>query len=191
MNDAAFQLTRPRGTRPRWRALRIPAQGFNSRVREGRDPATEIPEASIDVSTHASARDATPVNQVAALHLMFQLTRPRGTRPRPRDLSRWYAGFNSRVREGRDQCLSARLSGNVFQLTRPRGTRHNLNPDLSLHKVSTHASARDATNHSLKTPPEKQCFNSRVREGRDRKHHVGRAPLAVSTHASARDATRC
>ena len=55
--------------------------------------------------------------------------------------------------------------------------------------VSTHASARDATNGLCDNTYVFKRFNSRVREGRDERRAAGDLSRKVSTHASARDAT--
>ncbi len=55
----AFQLTRPRGTRPDFDNDKYLTSGFNSRVREGRDARSGLKNTAFQVSTHASARDAT------------------------------------------------------------------------------------------------------------------------------------
>ena len=126
--------------------------------------------ADADVSTHASARDATETAACLPRYRVFQLTRPRGTR--------LYAGDIFSLVDG-------------FQLTRPRGTRHVRKTGLRQQRhVSTHASARDATRRRLSTRSRCRCFNSRVREGRDSSSGLRSLFGTVSTHASARDATR-
>ena len=121
---SAFQLTRPRGTR-RGRGERADrGQCFNSRVRGGRDFFADILRAGNKVSTHASAGDATSNRVMQNMPILFQLTRPRGTRPTWYDLGDALKGFNSRVRGGRDHL---RAGGACIQ------------------RVSTHASAGDAT----------------------------------------------
>ena len=102
--------------------------GFNSRVREGRDKFLSPYSPEWKVSTHASARDATILSHLLISVRRFQLTRPRGTRllgyialydicgfqlTRPRGTRRTYYSdpgqnrrFNSRVREGRDNCVT-------------------------------------------------------------------------------------
>ena len=124
----------------------------------------------ITVSTHASAREATPHGR-----------RRRRLLPR----------FNSRFREGSDSLLhSPRYNTQLFQLTLPRGKRLNI---VVVHRVvvrvSTHASAREATRTRCATPWSWSSFNSRFREGSDEPvaFHFHLAP--VSTHASAREAT--
>ena len=166
---AKFQLTRPRGARLHLRVLPVLLVSFNSRAREGRDhhhPGTgdrprgfnsraregrdyhHLPRRGWrEVSTHAPARGATPSANAARRAMKFQLTRPRGARPRHRPGRPRRAGFNSRAREGRDSRRSDGISGpKQFQLTRPRGARRSrLNRFNFL-----------------------SCFNSRAREGRDR-----------------------
>ena len=171
--------------------VRSPAQArFNSRVRGGRDAVTLDEPVNNVVSTHASAGDATlrfcmrfcavcfnsrvrggrdPRAHCEYALTVFQLTRPRGTRPAPRRAVCRSPCFNSRVRGGRDVTTSVEPGGvHVFQLTRPRGTRPVV---LPYHhqpiKVSTHASAGDATRMSSTAPRAGNCFNSRVRGGRD------------------------
>ena len=99
--------------------------------------------------------------------MKFQLTRPRGTRRRRIDGARQGAGFNSRVRGGRDGLEGIVPNGIMFQLTRPRGTRPS-----GLRERST-----------------RECFNSRVRGGRDQMLKAIDYEVVVSTHASAGDAT--
>ncbi len=146
MSPRQFQLTRPRGTRHYVPTCSASHSSFNSRVREGRDrrhaagsealdvsthasarDATRLwglPVMRRDVSTHASARDATATQLQQLAELKFQLTRPRGTRP---------------ARISLKQLLY------LFQLTRPRGTRQTISSTISV----------------------RLRFNSRVREGRD------------------------
>ena len=107
-----------------------------------------------DVSTHASARDATATQLQQLAELKFQLTRPRGTRParislkqllylfqltRPRGTRQTISStisvrlrFNSRGREGRDVALFLFVSSETFQLTRPRGTRRGRAENVAL-----------------------------------------------------------
>ena len=141
-----FQSTRPRGTRLRTRCTAPMSFCFNPRVRAGRDvPFSSsmqsaipfqstrprgtrrragVPFIQIQVSIHASARDATTARQLSTPHLLFQSTRPRGTRRKKRVKRSIKGGFNPRVRAGRD--LSANMPGDGSW-------------------VSIHASARDAT----------------------------------------------
>ena len=148
-----FQLTRPRGARPRMkpnnqivfftfqltrpRGARLPQATppkgkvrFNSRAREGRDDGVGGGALDGGVSTHAPARGATDFIGFMDMLVTFQLTRPRGARPCRgcAGFCRWYC-FNSRAREGRDRThtsTAARMS--TFQLTRPRGARQCFEP---------------------------------------------------------------
>ena len=188
---------------------------FNPRVREGRDICDKVDTlASLGVSIHASARDATLLCS----------------------LSDRLISFNPRVREGRDRYTQQLLLiYRLFQSTRPRGTRlqkveqegcanrvsihasardatrcfGSLQPlyDVSIHAsardatknltcfinrffVSIHASARDATSCHSQQVRRFPRFNPRVREGRDALSCVSAVhPIGVSIHASARDAT--
>ena len=101
--------------------------------------------------------------------MLFQLTRPRGTRQSTQTHGSGMSRFNSRVRGGRDpeRCRVA-ADTPQFQLTRPRGTRLSLQTLLRLSK----------------------CFNSRVRGGRDPTLNSASYKQVVSTHASAGDATQ-
>ena len=123
---------------------------------------------------------------------MFQLTRPRGTRPTNLLIRKITTSFNSRVRGGRDtrqqlnQAMTLKFQltrprgtrpsktqkstySTKFQLTRPRGTRRARQKQLGLDwHVSTHASAGDATGMRAATLQAQYSFNSRVRGGRDK-----------------------
>ena len=196
---AAFQLTRPRGTRPLTTAGLSGGGSFNSRVRGGRD-----------------------IDHLKKLKTwMFQLTRPRGTRPSAALPPFIQTCFNSRVRGGRDWTKKRLLSEYRRFNSRVRGGRdgkRNLSPNLStcfnsrvrggrdeyryfpsqITGVSTHASAGDATRglwddasrtmFQLTRPRGTRragitpslhsfCFNSRVRGGRD----VFAMPFLVET----------
>ena len=148
-----FQSTRPRGTR-RSSSRRFRSAGsFNPRVRAGRDAHRVAGSGVLAVSIHASARDAT----------------------RLPDERQRNAGFNPRVRAGRDARgpLTCRRS-EMFQSTRPRGTRRLEDVGKAApSKVSIHASARDATreHHPVLVS---DCFNPRVRAGRDRSSQARR-----------------
>jgi len=103
--------------------MRVSGYSFNPRVREGRDKSQAPAVRHICVSIHASARDATYPFADSHASLVFQSTRPRGTRPglappvtrggvsihaSARDatgidlLRALGSCFNPRVREGRD-----------------------------------------------------------------------------------------
>ena len=144
-----FQLTRPRGARPRskkWisransgfnsraregrdcrsRRCNSRAGSFNSRAREGRDSGQGGRGADRSRSFNSRAREGRDGSAKSSLAMMdlFQLTRPRGARPSAPWPWKYPTGFNSRAREGRD-------GGAVC-------------PRLEI-RVSTHAPARGAT----------------------------------------------
>ena len=211
-----FQLTRPRGARrhhfhhrlhPPDVSTHAPARGataahehgdsklagFNSRAREGRDPA------------QVSTAQVSPV---------FQLTRPRGARRDSHGCAQYgrcvsthapargatstvahepsvLDCFNSRAREGRDKvttllhnefavsthapargatwglpCLL--LTGSLVSTHAPaRGATRATAGAKIIGKVSTHAPARGATGLAVPSALNVGCFNSRAREGRD------------------------
>ena len=100
--------------------------------------------------------------------LLFQSTRPRGTR-----LLHFVCSYNNiRVSihaSARDATTSYEFwqTMAMFQSTRPRGTRLKKGLEYSYG----------------------HCFNPRVRAGRDQKRPGNHRVLPVSIHASARDAT--
>ena len=100
---AMFQSTRPRGTRRQKGRQGLPRRCFNPRVRAGRDMPCRLLMRYHHVSIHASARDATNLKTLLKEAQMFQSTRPRGTRPSWAKAVTYTAGFNPRVRAGRDR----------------------------------------------------------------------------------------
>ncbi len=74
--------------------------------------------------------------------------------------------FNSRTREGCDECLALLFFRHKFQFTHPRGVRFVISSIMSF----------------------KHCFNSRTREGCDVVDGLGKAFAHVSIHAPARGA---
>ena len=168
-----FQLTRPRGARPRHPRPPPPHQlvsthapawgatpssptrqtprwrGFNSRARVGRDQASQNRRvARRRFNSRARVGRDPRAGQSRLPRSWFQLTRPRGARPRRLRLLRHLrARFNSRARVGRDPDTPARRSiGVKFQLTRPRGARRAARRDKPrVGGVSTHAPAWGAT----------------------------------------------
>ncbi len=90
------------------------------------------------------------VELVEELEAQFQLTRPRGTRPDGREFRRAYYSFNSRVRGGRDYVSFIQF--NIWRCfnSRVRGGRDVLvSLCLVIFRVSTHASAGDATQQQV------------------------------------------
>ena len=122
--------------------------------------------------------------------VLFQLTRPRGTRRNYRTFDSRRSSFNSRVRGGRDRVgTSERRTGQCFN-SRVRGGRDVMSvmsPSLSY--VSTHASAGDATGKACDEDDSDKFQLTRPR-GTRLGYVLGATPLDVSTHASAGDATR-
>ncbi len=194
MPACAFQFTRPRGAR-RTRAASIDcAECFNSRAREGRD-ARELFLLLCLCRFNSRAREGRDLSlfQMIVLDQWFQFTRPRGARPfcthlrtsdisfnsrarEGRDYNHWLedltkSSFNSRAREGRDRrSLPWPKSCGRFQFTRPRGARQQP-PGRArrLTPVSIHAPARGATLAVGGGRASVAGFNSRAREGRDRR----------------------
>ena len=187
--SSPFQSTRPRGTRRLERRTAGHCGCFNPRVRAGRDDYDAVIQPLIDVSIHASARDATQTLSGDDLTVVFQSTRPRGTRPRKayhemelqvsihasaRDAThasgflRSAAVFQStRPRGTRQEIFRQVLGEDRFQSTRPRGTRlADCDAGGGCDGVSIHASARDATSERMRAGI-KPRFNPRVRAGRD------------------------
>ena len=101
------------------------------------------------VSIHASAREATTVEQYRREYVLeFQSTPPHGRRqPGQECLSTLGPGFNPRLRTGGDSAI-LRLPGGIprFQSTPPHGRRRELTEEQAASvAVSIHASAREAT----------------------------------------------
>ena len=123
--------------------------------------------------------------------MMFQLTRPRGTRLFVVCHGFTSQSFNSRVRGGRDRQRNAdRGRADSFN-SRVRGGRDLYLPryDASLTLVSTHASAGDATLSRGKISGPKVFQLTRPRGTRRASISLFWASC-VSTHASAGDATQ-
>ena len=165
-----FQLTRPRGARPRvLTACKSEALFQLTRPRGARHFRDRQHAARADVSTHAPARGATtaPWSDVDRCSVSTHAPARGATCAILTTFGR-LSRFNSRAREGRDWSAGrVGLFILLFQLTRPRGARRPGRP-LQL------ADRR---------------FNSRAREGRDKRLDAGRSPSDVSTHAPARGAT--
>ena len=166
---SVFQFTPPRGRRHLAEDDLEAAYSFNSRLRAGGDSLSLFGAGLVlDVSIHASAREATPVKILCAkvksvsIHasareatnsplmlyffIMFQFTPPRGRRP--------------------THTPAAPVSV-MFQFTPPRGRR------LGIFGIGAILF----------------CFNSRLRAGGDDCSFRTRNMDSVSIHASAREAT--
>ena len=187
-----FQFTRPRGARlpslagttrsasgfnsraregrdsrpPRLLPL---ATGFNSRAREGRDWAEQAAEEYDKVSIHAPARGATNTKTPRCNEQNVSIHAPARGATEHKGLLNLDALFQfTRPRGARLSSMPIRPTSDKFQFTRPRGAR--------LFGIF----------HSLSII---FCFNSRAREGRDRRFILGEWCQAVSIHAPARGAT--
>ena len=185
-----FQLTRPRGTRHYQPEEQTQTEQFQLTRPRGTRLKSDYDGTEREVSTHASAGDATVFALPVAHDTLFQLTRPRGTRqgsivPRRQhevsthasagDATRTSAfesyiaiSFNSRVRGGRDRDLSAATEVLTCFNSRVRGGRDKMRRlEVQSIVVSTHASAGDATSKIFIIKSQCYSFNSRVRGGRD------------------------
>ena len=141
---------------------------FNSRVREGRDTLPQAAQTRERVSTHASARDATRRTRCRRLTIGFQLTRPRGTRPKSTKSSNLYSTFQlTRPRGTRQNRKMLYHIGTMFQLTRPRGTRQTRRCRHGLDFGFQLTRPRGTRRGRITLLASQRCFNSRVREGRD------------------------
>ena len=102
-----FQFTRPRGARPYGIQRKIQQTRFNSRAREGRDVLCRADADGFGVSIHAPARGAT-IDTIAVRHITFvSIHAPaRGATLKDSSASTETRSFNSRAREGRDNCYT-------------------------------------------------------------------------------------
>ena len=207
---------------------------FNSRVRGGRDRINphqviflfvsthaSAGDAStciryfnrlLKVSTHASAGDATTAETARTIAMLFQLTRPRGTRRLAPSHQRCHTEVSThasagdattqRYMERETNAVSTHASAGdatewlwyvkrskAFQLTRPRGTRHLRAERPSDAQVSTHASAGDATTITLFVPRCTTVSTHASAGDATEARKAARMTQQVSTHASAGDAT--
>jgi len=142
-----FQFTRPRGAR--------------------QQPEVVAPQD--EVSIHAPARGATPVDQ--------------------HDFAPPGVSIHAPTR-GATTSLSFPISLRRFQFTRPRGARRDRRVDHRpvQQPVSIHAPTRGATRFPA-GGISRRCFNSRAHAGRDSADEQRLVPEAVSIHAPTRGAT--
>ncbi len=149
-----------------------------------------------NISTHASAREATTFSGVCQYFLVFQLTPPHGRRRSATGTICPSTSFQLTPPHGRRLPLqSALLSHSTFQLTPPHGRRRfcfcvspltvdNFNSRLRTggdflqavslshyYYISTHASAREATYLPVDKERDLVNFNSRLRTGGDYFNH--------------------
>ena len=183
----SFNSRAREGRDPAQRRLLLCLCGFNSRAREGRDlrGADRVRDRHA-VSIHAPARGATSKTQIAPQPLeVFQFTRPRGARRRPRRSSPCAARFQfTRPRGARRDELNDDPEAEQFQFTRPRGARRRPVPRRMW--CSACFNSRAPQSRASRTIG----FNSRAREGRDAVGERDGPLLEVSIHAPARGATR-
>ena len=207
-----FQSTRPRGTRPDLPATIAGPPSFNPRVRAGRDTECMCQcnsggqfqstrprgtrhhavgdEAVLEVSIHASARDATRLRRRPQRSACFN---PRVRAGRDAAIPECHAAiscFNPRVRAGRDRSQFRKFDCRLFQSTRPRGTRRlrSRSPPVEPCFNPRVRAGRDWYTGSVVAV--RHGFNPRVRAGRDMVYAcISVQGSAVSIHASARDAT--
>ncbi len=147
---------------------------------------------SIEVSIHASAREATGSGRAFFTRLRFQSTPPHGKRRRNCIVQshRFIVSIHASAREatGSGRAFFTRLR---FQSTPPHGRRQCGQESTDrIQRVSIHASAREATFSVVKLTSVLDVFQSTPPHGRRQhyyRHTTGERP--VSIHASAREAT--
>ena len=142
------------------------------------------------ISTHASAREATPNGTFPIATSKFQSTLPRGKRHGLLTASRRFGHFNPRFREGSD-ILGHHWwhQGNYFNPRFREGSDQMTSHHRLLRRISIHASAREATLTLAGVPRISFYFNPRFREGSDVCIRLSLLFPPISIHASAREAT--
>ena len=121
------------------------------------------------ISIHASAKEATFPLYLLWMGKRFQSTPPRRRRRKPvRCRKPMHCHFNPRLREGGDFSSLSSVDGET---------------------ISIHASAKEATFHSLKWRINTTDFNPRLREGGDTHSNCYNRCYNISIHASAKEAT--
>ena len=122
---------------------------FNPRLREGGDMSEEDAKAMVEISIHASAREATSHIQYDSDMMAFQSTPPRGRRPQKTRSSIIWRTFQSTPPRGRRLGFEAitNFLYNFNPRLREGGDDKNLY-DADNAGISIHASAREATRHS-------------------------------------------
>ena|GEM_PF-1882029 len=193
-STVGFQPTPPRGRRHH--ALLGPGQRWevsthaSAREATAPDPCVPVPS---HVSTHASAREATKGMPRRLICALFQPTPPRGRRPRA--AAGWVGAkllFQPTPPRGRRPPTQERgARGCVFQPTPPRGRR----PCIRFAAVRSRKFQPTPPRGRRRSPwacslRSQRCFNPRLRAGGDARlqRPVG-DDGRVSTHASAREAT--
>ena len=152
------------------RKVRQPNSRFNPRLREGGDVQPITPFQNIEVSIHASAREATSNSSCRLIsESKFQSTPPRGRRlpTMANKMVNRSVSIHASAREATGQTPSFPAPVRCFNPRLREGGDHSQNLLLFHSTVSIHASAREATSPLF-------CYG---RNG------------FVSIHASAREAT--
>ena len=168
-----------------------PLSHFNPRIRKGCDLGWEQANKWLEISIHASARDATIRSNRRKRRWRFQSTHPQGMRREVRDDKATAGHFNPRIRKGCDGLRRICCRRSRFQSTHPQGMRlPRLCLFLSRFRISIHASARDATDPLQRQIDMLQIFQSTHPQGmrRSDRQRIQMA-MDISIHASARDAT--
>ena len=192
-NLAAFQLTRPRGTRRDSGGNGMGAEGFNSRVRGGRDVIrTSIIYGATAVSTHASAGDATTVDDTFQIPALVSTHASAGDATLRLFPSPSHSPVSTHASAGDATCAHGTPRADRRVSTHASAgdaTRASLLRAVQ-RLVSTHASAGDAMRRQSLTARSMSFQLTRPRGTRlviTRRIFV---LIAVSTHASAGDATK-
>ena len=166
------------------------ARYFNPRLREGGDKKQIFFSASLSISIHASAREATRASFFVSHNRIFQSTPPRGRRLLIQFRNLQKTNFNPRLREGGDfdssRCSAS--TGISIHASAREATRSRIWQHMRCY-ISIHASAREATIGSIKSTLGFGNFNPRLREGGDPFSSIHHHPYGISIHASAREAT--
>ena len=145
----------------------------------------------IQVSIHASAREATVNDKLFINPLWFQSTPPRGRRHEALYGGAAGGGFQSTPPRGRRRCLVnlEDMLQNGFNPRLREGGDVNVPPPACVIKVSIHASAREATAGWARDGlTDDVSIHASAREATALAQGTAQG-IAVSIHASAREAT--
>ena len=165
-----FQLTRPRGARPRIPAALARIYSISTHAPAGGATLLKFSDKSfMCISTHAPAGGATRNSLLQVLFRYHFNSRARGGRDQcVRDPRQHFRNFNSRARGGRDGVMDGYYRNVLNFNSRARGGRDIIH-DFVRHglPISTHAPAGGATAFALHNTFPHPDFNSRARGGRD------------------------
>ena len=144
---------------------------FNPRLRAGGDDGCcDSRHGGPAVSTHASAREATPLlSRSPPTHSRFNPRLRAGGDSQLEPVATDLEAFQPTPPRGRRRCRAfGQPQAGRFQPTPPRGRRQVYSDQIPAFKrVSTHASAREATWSWRSWRYQWQCFNPRLRAGGD------------------------